>query len=111
MHLPFCSSICYYCGCNKVITRDHGRSAKYLRYLERELDLVTKTLNLKTRRPKLKEEERKNFLKRQKDLRVEVKRMSDDLEAAKLQIAGTAIILAGILSAQIVQAKRNARMR
>jgi len=41
VHLPFCSSICYYCGCNKVITRDHGRSAKYLRYLERELDLVT----------------------------------------------------------------------
>jgi len=41
VHLPFCSTICYYCGCNKVITRDHGRSAKYLRYLARELDLVT----------------------------------------------------------------------
>ncbi len=33
VHLPFCASICYYCACNKVITRDHGRSAKYLRYL------------------------------------------------------------------------------
>ncbi|HET7365496.1 MAG TPA: oxygen-independent coproporphyrinogen III oxidase [Burkholderiales bacterium] len=40
VHLPFCESICYYCGCNKVVTRDHGRSAKYIRYLERELALV-----------------------------------------------------------------------
>jgi oxygen-independent coproporphyrinogen-3 oxidase len=41
VHLPFCSTICYYCACNKVITKDHGRSAKYLRYIGRELDLVT----------------------------------------------------------------------
>ena len=27
-HLPFCPNICYYCGCNKIITKDHGRSAK-----------------------------------------------------------------------------------
>jgi oxygen-independent coproporphyrinogen-3 oxidase len=40
VHLPFCSTICYYCACNKVITKDHGRSAKYLRYIGRELDLV-----------------------------------------------------------------------
>ena len=39
VHLPFCASICYYCACNKVITRDHGRAAKYLRYLEKELAL------------------------------------------------------------------------
>ncbi len=39
VHLPFCASICYYCACNKVITRDHGRSAKYLRYLEKEVQL------------------------------------------------------------------------
>ena len=39
VHVPFCASICYYCACNKVITRDHGRAAKYLRYLEKELDL------------------------------------------------------------------------
>ncbi|HWI36997.1 MAG TPA: oxygen-independent coproporphyrinogen III oxidase [Burkholderiales bacterium] len=39
-HLPFCESICYYCGCNKVVTRDHSRSAKYIRYLERELALL-----------------------------------------------------------------------
>jgi oxygen-independent coproporphyrinogen-3 oxidase len=40
VHIPFCASICYYCGCNKIITKDHGRSAKYLRYLEKEMALV-----------------------------------------------------------------------
>jgi oxygen-independent coproporphyrinogen-3 oxidase len=40
VHLPFCNTICYYCGCNKVVTKDHGRSAKYLRYLNREFSLV-----------------------------------------------------------------------
>ena len=43
-HLPFCSSICYYCACNRIITRDHGRSAKYLKYLGRELALQTSCL-------------------------------------------------------------------
>ena len=36
VHLPFCGTICYYCACNKIITKDHGRSAKYLKYLGRE---------------------------------------------------------------------------
>jgi oxygen-independent coproporphyrinogen-3 oxidase len=40
VHLPFCGTICYYCACNKVITRDHGKSAKYIKYLERELAMV-----------------------------------------------------------------------
>ena len=40
VHLPFCESICYYCGCNKVVTRDHGRSSKYIKYLENELQLL-----------------------------------------------------------------------
>jgi len=40
VHLPFCSSLCWYCGCNKVVTKDHGRSAKYIKYLGKELDLV-----------------------------------------------------------------------
>lgn len=44
VHLPFCESICYYCGCNKVVTRDHSRAAKYIRYLERELALVAPLL-------------------------------------------------------------------
>jgi len=40
VHLPFCNTICYYCACNKVITKDHGRSAKYIRYLGREIAAV-----------------------------------------------------------------------
>ena len=38
-HIPFCNTICYYCGCNKIITKDHGRSAKYLKYLAKEIAL------------------------------------------------------------------------
>ncbi|MBI4741124.1 MAG: oxygen-independent coproporphyrinogen III oxidase [Betaproteobacteria bacterium] len=38
-HIPFCNTICYYCACNKIITKDHGRSAKYLKYLAKELAL------------------------------------------------------------------------
>jgi oxygen-independent coproporphyrinogen-3 oxidase len=39
-HIPFCPNICYYCGCNKIITKDHRRSAKYIRYLAQEMDQV-----------------------------------------------------------------------
>jgi len=48
--------------------------------VQREVEAVNKTLHAKTRRPKLKEEERKNLLKKQRDLRAEVKRMTDELE-------------------------------
>jgi oxygen-independent coproporphyrinogen III oxidase len=43
-HIPFCNTICYYCGCNKIITKDHGRSAKYIRYLAKELALQSAAL-------------------------------------------------------------------
>ena len=43
-HLPFCPNICYYCGCNKIITKDHGRSAKYIKYLAKEMAIVTKAM-------------------------------------------------------------------
>src|SRR5689334_1014871 len=39
LHLPFCSTLCFYCGCNKVITRDRGKGATYLRYLAQEIAL------------------------------------------------------------------------
>jgi len=39
LHIPFCDSICYYCACNKVITKDHGRAESYLDYLMREISL------------------------------------------------------------------------
>jgi oxygen-independent coproporphyrinogen III oxidase len=39
VHIPFCESVCYYCACNKVITRQHGRAAEYLEALRTEIDL------------------------------------------------------------------------
>src|SRR5262249_41991655 len=44
VHLPFCNTVCYYCGCNKVVTKDHSRAAPYLRALEIETDLVAAKL-------------------------------------------------------------------
>jgi oxygen-independent coproporphyrinogen III oxidase len=46
VHIPFCESLCYYCACNKIITKHHDRAAKYLRYLAREVDLHTLILGL-----------------------------------------------------------------
>lgn len=46
-HLPFCPNICYYCGCNKIITKDHGRSAKYIKYLAKEMTMVCNTMGIK----------------------------------------------------------------
>ncbi|MDR2926565.1 MAG: coproporphyrinogen III oxidase, partial [Azoarcus sp.] len=43
-HIPFCNTICYYCACNKIITKDHGLSAKYLDYLDRERALQSDLL-------------------------------------------------------------------
>lgn len=40
VHVPFCMSPCFYCGCNRIITRDLTRSDQYLDYLERELTLT-----------------------------------------------------------------------
>nr|WP_312970906.1 oxygen-independent coproporphyrinogen III oxidase [Pseudomonas sp.] len=40
LHLPFCANICYYCACNKVITKDRGRTQPYLQALEREMALI-----------------------------------------------------------------------
>ncbi len=37
VHLPFCQSLCYYCGCNKVVTRNQGRIQRYLEHLYREI--------------------------------------------------------------------------
>ena len=44
VHLPFCDTVCYYCGCNKVVTRDHGKSEKYINTLGREIALAAAPL-------------------------------------------------------------------
>lgn len=41
IHIPFCESLCYYCACNKIITKHHDKATTYLRYLSREVDLHT----------------------------------------------------------------------
>jgi oxygen-independent coproporphyrinogen-3 oxidase len=40
IHIPFCWHVCYYCACNKVVTRDYTRVAPYLEALEKEMKLV-----------------------------------------------------------------------
>ncbi len=44
VHIPFCNTICYYCACNKIITKVHGRSSKYLKYLAKELAMQAAAL-------------------------------------------------------------------
>ncbi len=39
VHLPFCETLCTFCGCNTVITRNHSRSGPYVQVVLRELDL------------------------------------------------------------------------
>ena len=46
VHIPFCESLCYYCACNKIITKHHDRAAKYLHYLSREVNLHNSKLGL-----------------------------------------------------------------
>ena len=43
-HIPFCNDVCYYCGCNKIVTRDHARSAEYMKVMLEEADLVGEKL-------------------------------------------------------------------
>ncbi|MGM0592936.1 MAG: oxygen-independent coproporphyrinogen III oxidase [Pseudomonadota bacterium] len=38
-HIPFCDTVCFYCGCNKVATKDRSRAAPYLKRVFRELEL------------------------------------------------------------------------
>ncbi len=45
-HLPFCRSACYFCGCNVVYTSKEEKKERYLGYLEKELDLLVKHLDV-----------------------------------------------------------------
>lgn len=40
IHIPYCDTICYYCACNKIITKNHDVSEEYLQLLNAELDLL-----------------------------------------------------------------------
>ncbi|MHB8338300.1 MAG: oxygen-independent coproporphyrinogen III oxidase [Ignavibacteriaceae bacterium] len=39
-HLPFCDTLCYFCGCNMIITRNRDRVKEYIRYLKKEIDMI-----------------------------------------------------------------------
>jgi oxygen-independent coproporphyrinogen-3 oxidase len=39
VHIPFCATVCYYCACTKIITRNRSHAAEYLRRLKREIAL------------------------------------------------------------------------
>ncbi|MEX6502753.1 oxygen-independent coproporphyrinogen III oxidase [Pseudomonas zhanjiangensis] len=45
LHVPFCAHVCYYCACNKVITKDRGRAQAYLRELGHEIAIVGRHLD------------------------------------------------------------------
>ncbi len=44
-HLPFCETLCWFCGCTTVITKDHGASKPYLDHLEREVARMAQHIN------------------------------------------------------------------
>ena len=44
VHIPFCQSLCHFCACNKIITKNPERAQLYLRYLGREIDLYVARL-------------------------------------------------------------------
>lgn len=39
-HLPYCDTLCYFCGCNMIITRNRDRIKEYINYLKKEIDLT-----------------------------------------------------------------------
>lgn len=40
VHIPFCDTLCYYCGCNMVATQKYGKATEYLKILKREIDHI-----------------------------------------------------------------------
>ncbi len=44
-HLPFCRSACYFCGCNVVFTSKNEKKERYIGYLEKEIDILSKYLD------------------------------------------------------------------
>jgi oxygen-independent coproporphyrinogen-3 oxidase len=39
LHIPFCDTVCYYCACNKIVTKNREKAATYLGYLKREVEM------------------------------------------------------------------------
>ncbi len=43
-HLPYCDTLCYFCGCNMIITRNRDRIKEYISYVKKEIDLLRQYL-------------------------------------------------------------------
>lgn len=39
-HIPFCDTLCYFCGCNMIVSRNHDRIRDYVKYVKNEIDLL-----------------------------------------------------------------------
>ena len=48
VHIPFCDTVCYYCGCNKIVTRNKDKARVYLDYLKKEIALQSKLFDALT---------------------------------------------------------------
>jgi oxygen-independent coproporphyrinogen-3 oxidase len=42
LHIPFCDTICYYCGCSKIVTQNKSKAAPYIKLLKKEIELQGK---------------------------------------------------------------------
>ena len=47
VHIPFCHSLCYYCGCNKIVTRNEERVSRYMDMLYREIEMQSELFDRK----------------------------------------------------------------
>lgn len=45
IHLPFCRSACYFCGCNTIFTSKEDKKIKYIKYIKKELNILKKHLD------------------------------------------------------------------
>lgn len=44
-HIPYCDTLCYFCGCNMIVTRNHDRMKEYIKYVKNEIDLLRQFIN------------------------------------------------------------------
>jgi len=47
IHIPFCHSLCYYCGCNKIVTRNEDRVSRYMEMLYKEIEMQSELFDRK----------------------------------------------------------------
>jgi oxygen-independent coproporphyrinogen-3 oxidase len=53
VHIPFCHALCYYCGCNKIVTRNQARVERYMEMLHREIGMQSELFDRSRRMTQL----------------------------------------------------------